>query len=651
MKEQPLFKEINAAIYGIFYNIKAKVRPLEEYEILIAIVNALITHLKNFRKKRVTYRYNTPQEEADFLRKQTKQLLLYWLPDSLRNSNHIVVFLNEIVSINVLRPSINDLADSTFINQSIVKTLGNEELLEKYRFESCNTNIKPDECPVTDVPQPVAHNSEDSYTDLHASDSITSRKLKGKKETILRKVKGMVKLSPSKKPEKRPVFRTLSRTQIEDTIDVCTNLAYMVTDGCTDTMLREERKNSDLVISVSNTALQKWIQENWTAKINESPAQDQHTYKICVYKEDSLGTKLWMTERHVKDFRQIYTIIRREFQDLKIIPTLKDIKEADIDEDNQFFQAIGINPDTFVDILLELLKFYQSSEAFLFFSPFNYKEEERELLNTFFDDDDGDVSAGESKVEEEKDEESIDDQNGFYESDGFGWIQQKFKIPNKKFKDGSGSSEDHVPPMVEKQENTTFGGKKTISRGKQSDTAKSGTESFSVPTDEPSVKVNKPKSKPLLRIEEEISTQRKKLEDTFLDALYHLFDEFLAGGKSIFIFLHRTGILKQKSRDILAAIPKLYAEKKIVQYLNQTSEFLLTEEGPFPVPPHKLLSEAQGILMSKLKSLLTNYFVKCLFERQILKNITASHEAFQNTSMNKDTLFRILEDLTKIITN
>lgn len=56
MKDQPLFKEINAGIRDIYYNIKATVRPLEEYEILIAIANALITHLKNFRKKRMTYR-------------------------------------------------------------------------------------------------------------------------------------------------------------------------------------------------------------------------------------------------------------------------------------------------------------------------------------------------------------------------------------------------------------------------------------------------------------------------------------------------------------------------------------------------------------------------------------------------------------------
>ncbi|CAI9585662.1 unnamed protein product, partial [Staurois parvus] len=109
--------------------------------------------------------------------------------------------------------------------------------------------------------------------------------------------------------------------------------------------------------------------------------------------------------------------------------------------------------------------------------------------------------------------------------------------------------------------------------------------------------------------------------------------------------------LDEKSKEILAAIPKLYTEDNIVWYLNQTSELLLADVCPLPVPPHKLPSMAQEILIRKVKSLPINTVIKLLFGREISKNIKASHQAFQNSKANKETLFRIIEDLTRIITN
>ncbi|XP_073455424.1 uncharacterized protein [Aquarana catesbeiana] len=515
MKDQPLFKEINAGIRDIYYNIKATVRPLEEYEILIAIANALITHLKNFRKKRMTYRYNTAQEEVDFLRKQTKCLLLYWLPDSLRNSDHILVFLNEILSINVLRPSINHLADSTFINETIVRTLDSEEVPVKDALnESC------------------AFSENYSNIPVNTSDTIPQRK--EKKKGFKGKIKAIGYHLKRNKSEACSTFRSSFPSTGEDTMDSTEEDTMDSTGGCTYT----EPCESDYLSLIIDAVLQKWLQENWTVKICESPTKDRNTYKICVSEEGSLNANLWIIERSVEDFRQIYSIICREYQDLKIFTTLKEIEEAEIKEDSQFFQAIGINPDTFIDKLLELIKL-NKSEPILFFSPFNY-EKGTELLSRAFSDNDLSPEDNLAVKSETEDifHESTDD-----ESDGFkAFLLKKKKAKNKKSKDGSGneledtsahnasailgSSEDHALPTLEREDtvhHNTDRKKPGFNKVTQGDSTKSSTDPLSVPTDETStnyLKVYTSKAVPYL--EEEKNTQREKLEEEFLDALYCL---------------------------------------------------------------------------------------------------------------------------------
>ncbi|PIN98009.1 hypothetical protein AB205_0183600 [Aquarana catesbeiana] len=60
-------------------------------------------------------------------------------------------------------------------------------------------------------------------------------------------------------------------------------------------------------------------------------------------------------------------------------------------------------------------------------------------------------------------------------------------------------------------------------------------------------------------------------------------------------------IWKEKSKEILMAIPKLYSEDWIVWYLNQTRELLLADVCPLPVPADELPSKAQEVLKSKLQ--------------------------------------------------
>ncbi|XP_040179775.1 uncharacterized protein LOC120913694 isoform X2 [Rana temporaria] len=640
MKDQPLFKEINAGIRGIYNNIKATVRPLEEYEILIAITNALITHLKNFRKKRMTYRYNTDQEEADFLRKQIKCLLLYWLPDSLRNSDHILVFLNEILSINVLRPSINNLADSTFINEMIVRNLASEEVLVKDALKESG-----------------AFSENDSNIPVYTSDSIPHRK---EKKGFKGKLKAMAHRLKRNKSEGCSTFRSFPSIG-EDTMDSTEDTMDSTEEDTMDSTEELcESGGDDLLSSIIDAGLQKWLQENWTAKIYESPTQDRNIYKIGVYEEGSLNANLWITERSVEDFRQIYSIICRDYQDLNIFPYLEG---SEIEEDRHFFQAIGIDPDTFIHKLLELIKLYQKSEPIFFFSPFNYEEKGTELFSRAFSDNDlspEDNLAVKSETEDTF-HESTDDPEGCYESDGFKAFQWKKKAKNKKSKDGSGneledtsailfSSEDHALPMLEREDtvhHNTDRKKQGFNKVTQGDSTKSSTDPLSVPADEPSTN----SSKAIPYLEEEKNKQRKKLEEEFLDALYCLADELFAGGKFIIRFIRHTGIFKEKNKALLAAIPKLYTEDQIVWYLNKTSELLLADVIPLPVPPDELPSKAQEILKSKVQSLLTYTCIKYLFERKILRDTEAAYEVFQKSKANKETLFRILEDLTRILTN
>ncbi|XP_077339713.1 uncharacterized protein LOC143983624 [Lithobates pipiens] len=645
MKDQPLFKEINAGIRGIYYNIKAKVRPLEEYEILIAIANALITHFKNFKKKKMTYRYKTDQEQADFLRKQTKCLLLYWLPDSLRNSDHILVFLNEILSINVLGPSINLLADSEFINETIVRTLDSEEVPVKDALnESC------------------VFSENDINIPVYTSDNIPDRK---EKKGLKGKLKAMRQhLKRKNKSEAHSTFRS-SPSMGEDTTDSTEEDTMDPTDGCTYTELFESDGDDPLSSNI-DVVLQKWLQENWTAKICESPTKDRNTYKICVSEEGSLNESLWITERSVEGFRQIYRIICREYQDLKIFTTLE---EAEIEEDRQFFEAIGINPDTFIDKLLELMKLYQKSEPIFFFSPFNYEENGTELFSRAFSDHDlapEDNLAVKSETEDTFHESTDDESDGFK---GFSWKKKNAK--NKKSKDGSGneledtsahnmsailcSSEDHALPTVEREDivhHNTDRKKAGFNKVTQGDSTKSSTDPLSVPTDETStnyLKVYTSKAVPYL--EEEKKTQRKKLEKEFLDALYCLAVELFPDFKMIIRFCQHSGILKEKNKEILTVIPKLYSEDWIVWYLNQTSELLLADVCPLPMSPHEVHSKAREMLKSKVQSLLKHKCIKCLFGKKISKDIIVDLEVFQDSKANKETLFGILEDLTRILTN
>ncbi|KAG9465817.1 hypothetical protein GDO78_017690, partial [Eleutherodactylus coqui] len=145
--------------------------------------------------------------------------------------------------------------------------------------------------------------------------------------------------------------------------------------------------------------------------------------------------------------------------------------------------------------------------------------------------------------------------------------------------------------------------------------------------------------------------EKQRLQEDLLDVLYQLIDEVLEGGKSRVCFLHRIGVLKSVSKYILKSIPNIYAEEQIVWYLNQVAELLTSQVPPLQLTPDVLQTKALKILNNKVQGLLTNYFLKTFFKKQILNHLKTSHRDLQDTMANKATIYGLLEDLTKIITN
>ncbi|XP_068107190.1 uncharacterized protein [Hyperolius riggenbachi] len=595
VEEQPLYKEINSAIKGAFSNMKMKARPLEEYEILIALANGLIAHLKNFRKKRVSYKYNTEQEEVDFLRRQTRSLLAYWLPDSLKESNHILVFLNEIISVNVLKPAIRNLADSTFINETIVRNLRSSEIRqEKGCFDVCDGHMDP--ASSMEVQECAA---------LMESDGVITREYE--RESSFRSY-----------PDPAKFFTD-------------NNLCDGPVDESSD-----DDDDDDIPLSLIDSVLQKWMEENLTATICESPTENRHTYRIRVFKED---TKLWITERSVEEFKCFYDTIYEKHQDYIVSHELQKT-EAETEGDSQFFETINTTPEKFLDTLLGLIKDHQDPEAVFFLSPFKYKDDERELFHKTFSDSDEEVSTEDSGTEEQSGEDSQGDTNDFLESDGF-----RSFIPKKKKKEkNKDNSNLDVTPDRRAEAHTV----------RQSEAVAFSAVSFRSPIHEPRAKHKhdyRTEELPNYKLDKEMNKRRKKLETALVDALCRLVDEIFAGGKSIVPFLRHVGLLETWIKRVLDDLPKLYTEEQIEYYLTQASVLLLSDVDPLPLSPQQLKSEAQKLLKNQLESVLMNKVIKYLLEKGILKNITMSHEAFQNSRANKETLYGLLEDLTRIITN
>ncbi|XP_066437853.1 uncharacterized protein [Eleutherodactylus coqui] len=696
LQNQPLYKEISCGIQSVFFNLKSRTRPLEEYEIIISITTGLLTHFKNKRGKKVTYRFKTRQEEVDFLRKHIRCLLDYWLPESMQSSRLIYVFLTEILSVNVLEQIINNFSDFTYINETIVAALDDEPVTQQKEDSGRCDEMKLD----------IGCKESDDSNTVMESDSTISRKKKKKRgiRRIRQKCAELFKSNRSRKPECEDgtEFRAYcSPVRLNSDVDV----ADM---GCCD----DSEGDENSLLSVIDTSLQMWLQSNWTAKVSERLAEKDE-YEISVYDESAPGTVLWNTRRCMEDFKLIHEKLYQKYPDMTK-PEEAAAERPIRDGDRQFLYSIGVSPAEFINKLLNLIKIHQEADAVFFFSPFEYDDKEfleclpnSDVTDTDeedfsvrvsaddgstgdstssemdFDDDSiqfrayrvhkkGGKSKKDSKptssdlqdtsgvgaernMQSKRDEETIvesrdkeTDSTAGYQTDGSNWLRSRGK--HKKNKKVSCNERQALPNnLVARDEQYTEKNAYMRSEGSniQQRRQMSMDSNNVIPLQQTQTSLDLTDRNMAQTKEQE----KQRLQEDLLDVLYQLIDEVLEGGKSRVCFLHRIGVLKSVSKYILKSIPNIYAEEQIVWYLNQVAELLTSQVPPLQLTPDVLQTKALKILNNKVQGLLTNYFLKTFFKKQILNHLKTSHRDLQDTMANKATIYGLLEDLTKIITN
>ncbi|KAM4020053.1 uncharacterized protein ACNLHF_000628 [Anomaloglossus baeobatrachus] len=632
LQNQPLYKEINSGLQTIFINIENRARLLEEYEIIISVTNSLIAHFKNKKKKNVTYRFKNRQEEVDFVRRHTERLLDYWLSEPMKSSRPLYVFLTEILTVNVLEQTINKVSEPTYINDTIVQFLDENPAAQQTNvFVRCMM-IQDRRCSPEDESNMITESMDPPGTSTGAETQGTVEK---KKKGLGKRLKDFFKRNKPRttKSKSVPAFRSLKHDgDVVDT-DACDYNGGSDDDGEDSDDDYEDGKMS--TISIIDTTLQMWKQNNWNAKVSECLVEKEIEYEISVYDESTPDTVLWNTKRRVEDFKLIYKEICQKYPLDFITFTNSDTTGGPKSDDGPFFHSIGRTPDQFINILLDLIKIDQYKIAVFFFSPFDY-EDVRELLKCL-----------PNSEEEQSSEPSTTEDESSGDSSNSGMDSDNPKIAFSSFYGGNDdeqSSEDADTKSLSSN---------LLDRTEQVN--KKFPKNVPSPNNLDSTNLNPQKlSQKYLdmvdqNIAQTIEQQKEKLQETVLVVIYQLIDEVLAGG--VVSWLHRIGAMKQYSKKILNYIPGIYVEEQIIWYLNQLADLLMSEERPQELTPSELQEKALDVLKNALRGFVNNFLVKILFKKKILKNLKASHQALQDPLANKETLYGILEDLTKVITN
>ncbi|XP_044161753.1 uncharacterized protein LOC122946300 [Bufo gargarizans] len=660
LPNQPLYKEINSGMQSVFFNIKSRARPLEEYKIMISVASGFIAHFQNKRRNKVTYRFTTRQTEVDFLRKNIKCLLDFWLPEPMQRSQLIYVFVGEILSVNVLEPLINNFSDFTFINEVIVVALDDQpDTQQKEDSGRCDERNQDSNC----------SDPEESNANMESEKTISRKK---EKKRIGKKIKGFFKSMRLRKPEAEnvSVFRSCTNVMESDALHCDGDVADM--GSCDDS---DDGEIS--MTSVIDTSLQMWLQNNWTAKVSKK-SEKEDEYEISVYDESTPDTVLWNTKRRDEDFQFIFKKIHQS------------TTGGQSDADKQSFHPIDKASDETINILLNLIQVHKDREVVFFFSPFEYEDNDDSDEEDQFSTDDessGDSSRSSNceigfrtcniQNEEEKNNKVADKNSSSNDLQDASIVSANRNKSNEFTGDSydkeSESKECHQPDGIR-----ALRRRKKYKKGSPNEPE--DLPSTSVARDEhlpsgntdmrtefPNVGQQPPKmmdSDSLIsqktaqkgldltgqNIAQTTEQQKQKLQETLLEVLYQLIDEVLAGGSSRVCFLHRMGFLKNLSKSILSSIPNIYAEEQIIWYLDQVAELLTSEIRPLELTPDALQSKALDLLKNKVQGLL-NPFVKFFVKKEIMKNLKTSHQALKDPLANKETIYGLLEDLTKIITN
>ncbi|XP_069603196.1 uncharacterized protein [Ranitomeya imitator] len=637
LQNQPLYKEINSGLQNVFFNIKSRARPLEEYEIIISVATRLIAHFQNKKKKKqkVTYRFTRRQEEIDFLRQHTACLLDYWLPDSIKRSQLLYVFLTEILSVNVLEQTINNFSEPTFINEAIVLLNDNPAAQQKNVSGARDKKNQGSRCSLQDESNTVmeSDNIMCSYHCDNQSDTSTGAEAAGTikkgKKGIIKRVTGLFKKDKSKtKKSKRGInFRSL-HSDSDATDGGSDEDNEDSNDGREDSDDDDDDDREDGItstISIIDTALQKWQQNHWTAKVSKSLVEKEDEYLISVYAESAPDTALWNTKRRAQDFKLIYEKIGQKYTDFSKFPK-SDAFGGSISDDGPFFYSIGTTPDKFIKKLLDLIKVKQDSDAVFFFSPFDYEDDVKGIRK--------DLSCSE---EEHLSEQTTSDDESCGDSNNSGKDPHYPKIAFRSLCEEN-----------DEEKSNEAADKKSLSSNLLDTSEQENKPPNNL--DSTRLKPQKQGQKGLDVIDQNIAQtmeqQKQKLQKVFLIVIYQLVDEVLTGG--VVSFLHSIGAMKNYNKYILNRIPDMYAEEQIIWCLNQVADLLMSEFCPQELTPSELQAKALDVLKNKVQGFVTNFWVKFGLNEN---NLKASHQALQDRLANKETLYCLLEDLTKIITN
>ncbi|OCT65957.1 uncharacterized protein LOC108700137 [Xenopus laevis] len=598
MKDQLLYKELSNAIQNTYVKAQKKTHHIEGYEIIITIANILTDHLKSFRKLRRNCREMMRKEELDIIRHHTNALLCCLLPDSLTESKHVMVFLNEILAVNVLEPTINTMADPNFINQQIITSLESAE------------NGTDGHCDET--PEHLKRASATSNT-LECQQLQYSQQ-NGIKKTKLNKVKGAFKRLFKKSPrsfgnDTCSMYKSWNTEQQDPRTSV----------ECFDTI------DGPLCIEESDNLFSKWKKEDWIARI--SLVRDG-IYHICVLQRDYMQTEAWNVKRSTEDFIQVHSILSQRHP--REVPA-SSISEESWKSNKQFVAD-------FVDKLVKLTKENNDSKAAFFLSPFKYTEEDENLFHAIFidkvatEEELQDSSLSHSSIE------SLDDDSS--ETDGSSFKMLTLRKRNKDKKSSVMNNE-------EKNEGSECSSEVMLTYIKEASKSTGPVKWKSYSSSRPGQQDEQVRAGNLA------AERKKSLRKELFTCLCRLADEMLAGGHHLFTCLNSCGTLKTYEETACQLVTWLFEEEQMVGYLNKLSDMMKNSED-MPQQQIQLADIIQKQALEQIKEKLMSFTydsrIYRFFVQHSDKYIQMPLDALQDPIANKYALFRLLKELTEYIT-
>ncbi|XP_075429475.1 uncharacterized protein LOC142467536 isoform X3 [Ascaphus truei] len=575
MKDQPLYGEISQTIKDTFFNLRRKTAHVEDYEIISGVAKLLINHLKRFRKDKTTKKEKTHKEEIDILRKQTKVLLNHLLPVPQKDSDHIMLFLTEIVAINVLEPVINILADPGFINQSIVNKLDIPPVGTQEKFDTSTETTE-------DFNEPAASKSS------LENDGAKPTKKKGGKPSA-RKAKFLRCFGVKRPDDDAPdMFRSLP---------ACRDPADVAQSGSDEETSSEDDSLAET--SLCDTLCQLWEKEGWSATVCDVQGTD-NIYKIRVAKEHSLDTELWSVQRSEHDFIKIHDKLCQNNPDLELS------SEDLMANRDQFSKMLKTTPHTFVKELVDRVKAHHDLEAFYFLSPLEQQEEGRHIFQNvlkILQEKERIPAFSEDSSEMREEDTSLSSSTGTSHesndsdpSDGSGFRALKCNRTKKGGVLSHSVTGAHSASLSEKDPAAS-----------QED---SGTDTDDIFTlrkrpRKANMNANSIQSDRINTLEHDgrrrQKSRRSLLQNELAENLMYLADELLYGGNYVFRFLNK--FTNKLGKEIISRhLSEIFTEEKIVSYLDNISDLIQSNEGPLPQPqPEGLPTKALELIMKELQ--------------------------------------------------